>query len=760
MAASLSIHWYSRLSEIPIQTSLDVRPDAPRPRKRKGQGALVRIDRISDTLLLDAQASSIKGVTASRMAVLEKLGIHTVRDLICHYPRRHLDLTEVHGIADAQIGHMQTIYATIYEVKLKRPRPRLPIVEVTLIDETGTLIVSFFHMPWLAKRLKPGTKLAVSGKVTFDYGFKRMANPFFEEADGINAEGRILPIHPASEKLQAGQIRRLIFNALDQTRGLIDPLPASLRAHRNLVSRGAAWEGMHRPRSMQEVKAARRRLVYEELLLLQLFLMRQDNERARGENATSHLTDGPVMARLRDAIPFSLTDDQDEAICDLLSQMKKDDPADHMILGDVGTGKTVVAAFGVAAAVDTGGQAMLMAPTEILAQQHERTLGALFDKAGISHALLTGSTSSADRSRTLGAFARGEIDVLIGTHALIEDDVIPHHLTFVIIDEQQRFGVNQRARLLEKAPVPDALYMTATPIPRSLALTLFGNLTHSYLRHKPHASSTRITRAFSQEKRGYAYDAAKDALARGEQVYVVCPLVGASKSPSSQKGLGEQDEPYHPDVLIENADDMETMEGASAVKQAKKLSQTVFVDHEVGLLHGGLSAQEKEQVMEDFKSGKIQVLVTTTVIEVGVDVPNATVMIVENADRFGLSQLHQLRGRVGRGEKNAEVYLISSATQPMALARLQALVESDDGFQIAAYDLSLRREGDILGNRQSGTSSLKLVNIIEDADLIEMAHEDALALLKTDPDLEMPEHASLAREVRQIFKRESQVSGG
>ncbi len=727
---------------------------------RKRDVAPASIDRISDTLLLDAQASAIKGVTAARSALLEKLGVRTVRDLLTHYPRRHLDLTDVRTIADAKIGQVQTIYATIYEVKLKRPRPRMPIVEVTLTDGTGTMMVSFFHMPWLAKRLKPEMLLAVSGKVAFDYGFKRMTNPFFEEADGISAEGRILSIHPACEKLPAGQIRRLVFNALDQTRGMVDPLPASLRARRGLISRGAAFDGMHRPHAMAEVKQARTRLVYEELLLLQLFLMRQGTERSRSGGAVAHVVDGPALRALRGALPFSLTDDQEKAAGELLSQMAKETAADHMILGDVGTGKTIVAAIGAAAAADTGGQTMLMAPTEILAQQHERTLGALFDHAGITHGLLTGSTSSQDRARLLEAFAKGQLDVLIGTHALIEDDVAPHRLTFAIIDEQQRFGVDQRARLLAKAPAPDALYMTATPIPRSLALTLFGNLTHSYLRQKPNAGSVRTTRALPYGKRGHAYDAAKEALGRGEQVYVVCPLIGQAKPAPSEEKLGEQDEAYHPDVLIEDAQDMEAVSAASASKEAKRLSQTVFIDYEVGLLHGGLSSQEKEQVMADFKAGRIQVLVTTTVVEVGVDVPNATVMIVENADRFGLSQLHQLRGRVGRGSKDAQVLLISSTKEPRALARLEALVESDDGFRIAAYDLSLRREGDILGNRQSGTSSLKLVNVIEDADLIEAAHEDARAILDADPDLSLPEHAALAREVRQIFKEESQVSGG
>ncbi len=743
MVASRSTRWSSRLSN----------PD-------RTTQAVGGIDRIADTLLLDSKVSAIKGVTPARMKALEKLKVRTVGDLLTHFPRRYLDLSRICTIADAPLGVPCTIDCRIHEAKLKRPRPKLPIVEVTVQDDTGTMIISFFHMPWLEKRLKPGMRLAVSGKVSFDYGFKRMTNPYFEELADKPVEGRLMAIHPATEKLQAGHLRRLIGQALYQTRGMLDPLPVALRQKRRLVSRGAAFQGIHFPHSQDEAASARRRLVFDEVLLLQLFLMIQGQKRSELAGARAHLTCGPATRALIAALPFSLTDDQRRAIADLHEAMSAEVVADHMVLGDVGTGKTIVAAFGVAAAKDSGGQALIMAPTEILAQQHLKTLKPLFDAAQIRCALLTGSTSLQERALILEGLEQGSLDVVIGTHALIEDDVIVRDMTFAVIDEQQRFGVDQRAKLLAKGIAPDALYMTATPIPRSLALTLFGNLTHSYIRQRPHGKAQRKTIAYDRTDRGKAYDAARLALARGEQVYVVCPLVGDRSARKAKQDAADEDERYHPDVTIESEEDYDLSDVASATKEAARLARTVFADHQVGLLHGALSAEEKERVMEDFASGVTDVLVTTTVIEVGVDVPNATVMIVEDADRFGLSQLHQLRGRVGRGGKDSQVFLISSSKMPNAVRRLEALVKSDDGFEIAGYDLSLRREGDILGNKQAGASSLKLVNIVLDADIIEEAHEDARAMLDADPHLEQPCHAALAREMRMTFSDEIQVSGG
>ena len=437
-----------------------------------------------------------------------------------------------------------------------------------------------------------------------------------------------------------------------------------------------------------------------------------------------------------------------------------------MLLGDVGTGKTVVAGHALAAAADSEGQAMLLAPTEVLARQHMEGLGERLEGAGVRVALLTGSTAAVERAAIVEGFASGQVDVLIGTHALLSDDVVPRNLTLAVIDEQQRFGVDQRAKLLEKGEAPDALYLTATPIPRTLALALYGNLTLSYIKHRPHDSARRTTRVLSREQQGDAFEAAREALDRGEQVFVVCPLVGKDAEARDAKAAGrarEADaagEEYHPAVAIEDDADLAGDDVAAATREAEMLQRTTFADWTVGLLHGGMGAEAKREVMEQFRAGEVQVLVATTVIEVGVDVPNATVMIVQDADRFGLAQLHQLRGRVGRGEKAAEVFLVSASQREESLARLAAMESTDDGFELAAFDLSLRREGDILGNRQHGASGLKLVNIMRDGAVIEAARADAQALLEVDPNLEEPDHVALAREVRLAFAHESAIVGG
>ena len=503
--------------------------------------------------------------------------------------------------------------------------------------------------------------------------------------------------------------------------------------------------------------------------MLELHLMQESAARSRGRVPCEHEICGPRVRALDAALPFTLTEEQQKARFEILGEMSEPHAMNRMLLGDVGTGKTIVAAFAVAAAADSGGQVLFMAPTEVLALQHERGLGELFDQAGITHAALTGSTPAEARAGILARLASGELDALIGTHALLEDDVAPRRLTLAVIDEQQRFGVAQRAKLLEKGQAPDALFLTATPIPRTLALALFGNLTLTYLKHRPHEGARRETHVLAKSERGRAYDAAREALSRGEQVYVVCPLVGkdagerdamASSQATSSRDAGEADEAYHPVVAIEDDGDLAEDDVAAATREAAMLQESTFSDWRVELLHGGLPSAEKDAVMARFRANETQVLVATTVIEVGVDVPNATVMIVEDADRFGLSQLHQLRGRVGRGDKPASVFLVSASKQEVALERLRAMETCDDGFELASIDLSLRREGDVLGNRQSGATSLKLVNVVRDRGVIEAAHADARAMLESDPDLTEPDHAALGREVRLIMGAARAGEGG
>ena len=726
-----------------------------------------RPDRLAATLALDESVGRVRLVSPARARALDGLGIRTVRDLATHFPRRYIDLSRKATVAAGVIGEQCTVEGAVHEIKLKKPKPRLTLVELSLVDGTGVLMVTCFRQPWLMDQVKPGMRIAVAGKLEFNYGFKRMTNPYLEVLDGEGAaEGMIIPVHPACEKISAAWMRRLVGNALEAVCGLHDPLPLELRAKYRLMSRGAALSCIHFPHAMDEVAEARRRLVYEELLLLELMLMRESRERTDGCEPVVHAVDGPRMAALAEAVPFRLTDEQEEAKRDILAALAAPQTANHLLLGDVGTGKTVVAAFALAAAADTGAQALLMAPTEVLARQHGKSLGPLFDAAGISWAVLTGSTPSAEREAVLARVAEGSVDVLIGTHALLEDDVAPRRLSLVVIDEQQRFGVEQRAKLLAKGDAPDALYLTATPIPRSLALALFGNLTLSYLKHRPHDAAQRATFVHQKADRGHAYDAARAALARGEQVYVVCPLIGQdsgerdAKAADGGSGGRRREADEEAAISIETDDDLEGDDVAAAAKEASYLQGTVFADYRVELLHGRMPASEKQAVMQRFRDNETQVLVATTVIEVGVDVPNATVMIVEDADRFGLSQLHQLRGRVGRGEKAAEVHLVSASKSDAALTRLSAMVDTDDGFELASYDLSLRREGDILGNRQHGASGLKLVNVMRDGAVIEAAHADAAAILEEDPNLELPAHRALAREVRIVYANDHVAQGG
>lgn len=710
------------------------------------------------TLILDQSVSCVRLVSPARAKALGDRGMYTVRDLISHYPRRYLDLSTKHTVASAVIGQSSTIEGKVHEVKLKRPKPHISLVELTVVDGTGTLMVTCFRQPWVADQVRVGMRLALAGTLEFSYGYKRMTNPYWEVLEGETpAQGRVIPIHPACERISVAWMRRLVHNALLACCGMYDPLPLNLRRRYRLMSRYSALWAIQFPHSLDEIDQARRRLVYEEVLLLELMLMRQNETRFAGKKATAHVVDGPRFCALIKALPFKLTAEQERARDDILTVLAQPKPANHMLLGDVGTGKTVVAACALAAAIDGGGQGLLMAPTEVLARQHGETLGPLFDAAGISWAVLSGSTPQSEAAALKGRLARGEIDVLVGTHALLEKGVIAPHVTLVVIDEQQRFGVAQRAALLAKGSAPDALFLTATPIPRTLALALYGNLTLSYITRHPFNTTKRTTLVHQKTHRGHAYDAAREALQRGEQVFVVCPLIGqdaternarAGKQPASSHSHSLDNEGFEGTIIsIENDDDFHDDNVSAAVQEAAYLQSKVFSDWHVELLHGKMPTREKQAVMKRFRENVTQVLVATTVIEVGVDVANATVMIVEDADRFGLSQLHQLRGRVGRGDKSAQIHLISASKSASALSRLAAMERTCDGFELATYDLSLRREGDILGNRQHGTSGLKLVNIIRDAPIIEAAHADAHAIISEDPHLSSDAYRALGREV-------------
>jgi ATP-dependent DNA helicase RecG len=684
-------------------------------------------DRAARLAAHGARVSEARFVDTARAAALARLGVESIGDLIRHYPTRYLDLSNVVALRDARAGAEVTVVGRVDKVTVKKPRPRLNITEVAIVDGTGVLMGVWFNQPYIQQRFVAGDRVAFAGKVELAYGFKQMKTPFVEklapESEASEA-GRILPVHPATEGLTTMWLRRLVAAAVDDVADVPDHLPAALRAERGLVPLHAALRDVHFPTTLADAHAARHRLAYDELLLLQLYMAMRRHFLTRENAGVSHPLDGPALAALRGAIPFELTGDQARSIDEVLSDMAEPRPMNRLLLGDVGTGKTVVAAHALAMAADGGGQSAMMAPTEVLATQYASAVGALLDTAGLRWALLTGSTPAAERRTVLAGLADGSIHVALGTHALLEEAVAFKRLTLAIVDEQHRFGVSQRLGLRGKGASADLLVMTATPIPRSLALTLYGDLETSYLRERPQSRPPVSTSLVASAGRARAYEHVRAAVRSGQQVYIVCALV----------------------------DESDSAQARAANLEAERLRKQVFPDLRVGLLTGRLRPAEKRAVMEEFRRGAIDVLVATTVIEVGVDVPNATLMLVEDADRFGLAQLHQLRGRVGRGEHPGEVYLFTDSRSPEARTRMEAIAATSDGFELAEYDLRLRGEGHILGDRQHGMPALRLASVLTDADLIDTARTDARAIIELDPHLRADDHRPLLSEVRRVYR--------
>lgn len=714
----------------------------------RGEG----LDRLHATLALNAPASSVKLVSPARAQTLhDAMGINTVRDLLQSYPLRYVDMSKVVTAQSAAIGSHCTLAAQVYEVKLKRIRPKLTLTEVSLVDETGLVIAACFNQPWLAEKLRKGDSVAVSGKVEFSYGFKRMTNPLIEKHErGEAVQGKVLPIHPATGKISRTMMRRIVSNALFQVRGAYDPLPLLLRRKYRLYSRYEALRGIHEPESMEDCAQARRRLRYEELFFLELELVEQERRRAAEHEPFSQPFSVDAQEKVKSCLPFSLTADQEAAVNDILGKMAQAYPMNHLLLGDVGTGKTVVAAFALVCAALNGHQAMMMGPTEVLVSQYGLSLGPILDACKVPWGTVMGQTPSGEKEALLTQFAQGEIKVLFGTHSLLRPEVVARDCSLVCIDEQQRFGVDQRQALARKAPGADILSMTATPIPRSLALARYGGLSLSYLHRPPAKQGGRTTKVCHFSEEGLAYDALREALERGEQAYVICPLIGID-FPKADVAVDDGEEPSIEYAAIEWGLEHDEVGDTllAATKHAEILQSQIVPQATVALLHGKMSPQEKNQVMCRFREGDIDVLVSTTVVEVGVDVPNATVMIIEDADRFGLAQLHQLRGRVGRGKLPGRVFLVSRSRAPEALERLGAMEKTEDGFALSEMDLSLRREGDIFGDRQHGKSPLRLTNVVRDKAVIEAAYHDARSVYE-DAFLSEDEKKALMQELRTI----------
>jgi ATP-dependent DNA helicase RecG len=660
------------------------------------------------------------------------LGLYTVGDLLEHVPRAR---REARTVAALSPGETATVIVEVRSIASRpvRRRGMRPLVEATVADATGPMKATFFNQPWLADRYRPGTRLVLHGKYGGRNSFRVATHATTEEAASGSDE---VSHYAASEGLSSTQILALVSAERPALRNVVDALPARLRARLKLAERGAALEAMHFGESAREAESGRERLAFEELLCTQLALLARRASEDAGAPAFALDEPGELTARwLAGGLPFTLTGDQLAAIEVLREELATTRPAQRLLMGEVGSGKTVVALYAMLRAVEHGHQAALMAPTETLAEQHFATIQRLLGAEPVTLGLLTGSTPAARRAQLLARLASGECSLVVGTHALIEDPVSFRSLAVVIVDEQHRFGVRQRTALAAKAPAeraPHALHLSATPIPRTLALCEYGDLDQTRLHERPQGRPPAKTHVVSGEReRERAYERIAEEIRAGRQAFVVCPLVQESELEDGRSAGGGAGP---------------AAQARAATAEFERLREGELRDFRLVLMHGQLGHREKQAAMATFAAGEADVLVATTVIEVGIDVPNATVMLIENAERFGLSQLHQLRGRVGRGGHESLCLLCGPKSSP----RLTALAQHDDGFELAEIDLRLRKEGELVGTRQSGAGQFKFARLPDDEALLLQARECATSLITADQRLESPEHTLLADRLAEL----------
>ncbi len=674
--------------------------------------------------MLESPVRYIKGVGEKRAYVLSKLGIHSARDLLYHFPRRWEDRRYFKKIGELIDGEKVSILGRVIDAESTVSRKGLVIVKAIIDDNSGIAYLTWFNQPYMKGRFKSlkGKRIVAYGTVKRSKWGVEIENPEWEEIGGEDSLnlGRIVPIYPLTEGISQLQMRKIINSALEfLAPQLVEIIPPSIREKRKLMPISVAMREIHFPTSAKDLSEARRRLVYEEFFLLQVIIALRQKE-YKEEKGRSLEFD--VFGELERVLPFKLTEAQRRVIEEVARDMREGHPMNRLIQGDVGSGKTVVALAAILIAVRCGYQCALMAPTEILAEQHFIVLSNMLFPLGIRVTLLVGGLTQREKKLAKQLITQGETDLVVGTHALLEEDVEFKNLGLVIIDEQHRFGVMQRATLRQKGLNPEVLVMTATPIPRTLALTVYGDLDISVIDELPPGRQPIKTFWVPKSRRKWAYSFVREQIKKGQQAYAVCPLIEES----------------------------EKLQAEAAEKLAGDLSR-LLPDIRVGLLHGQMRPKEKEEIMQAFREGKIELLVSTPVIEVGIDVANATVIVIEDADRFGLAQLHQLRGRVGRGEKQSYCILIATPRGEEARKRLQVMTETNDGFRIAEEDLAIRGPGEFFGTRQHGLPDLKLANILKDVKILEEAREDAMELIANDPHLRKHEHRLLAREIRERF---------
>ncbi len=684
---------------------------------------------------LEAPVTRLPGVGPRYAQLLAKLGIVTIRDLLWHFPRRYEDYSALKLISDLTLNEECTVIANVWDVQSRKARNGREIVQAIVGDSTGTIQVTWFN-PYMLRQIKQGHTVVLSGKIDVYFGRLVMTNPAWEPLDRqLIHTGRLVPIYPMTQGVSARWLRRLIKQTVDAWAHQIeDYLPRAVRERQRLPSLGEALAQAHFPDNQERLAQARRRLSFDEFFFIQLGLLRQRQKRQ--QEPTLPLPASPdLWETFTAALPYALTGAQQRALREIAADLAQSRPMSRLLDGDVGSGKTVVAAGAMWIAINQRAQAVLMAPTEILAEQHYRNLSRLFaqlphpDGRPVNVALLTGSRSASEKEETRAAIAAGAVDVVVGTHALIQEGVTFARLGLAIIDEQHRFGVAQRAALREKGYNPHLLVMSATPIPRTLALTLYGDLDCSVLDEMPPGRQPIRTRWLRPVERERAYDFLRRRVQEGRQGFIICPLVEES----------------------------ETSDAKAAVAEYQRLQEEVFPELKLGLLHGRMKGEEKDAVMQAFARGEIDILVATSVVEVGIDVPNATVMLIEGAERFGLAQLHQFRGRVGRGEHPSYCILLSDADAGPSVERLAAMEETQDGFVLAQKDLELRGPGDFIGTRQSGLPPLTMARL-SDVPTLEAARAEAELVFAADPGLAAPEHRLLRKQVVRFWHGRGDLS--
>jgi ATP-dependent DNA helicase RecG len=665
---------------------------------------------------LGAPITILKGAGPKLAEAAAAIGIETIGDLLWHVPE-HGSNSEIHEIGDLAIGEKATIRVQVRSARVRHTsRRNLKIVEAAVSDDSGSITAIWFNQAYLIDRLRPGTRVLLNGvleKRNFKVSSHEIVSAGLARPEGIHTTG-LVPQHGATAGLNRTRLREWAWQAQELAPDAIEPLPAELRVRRGLPAEADALRAAHFPASRAEASAARERLAFEELCLHQAALAARRGIRRESRPGIAIGESGELLARWLDSLPFDLTGDQRDACAEIDADLASGEPMQRLLMGEVGSGKTAVAVYAMLRALEAGHQAALMAPTETLAEQHAATLDSLLAGEAIPFALLTGATSAARRRETLARLGSGELGLIVGTHALIEPDVGFKSLAVCIVDEQHRFGVRQRAALDAKGPgdaAPHVLHMTATPIPRTLSLTAYGDLDTTTIRELPAGRRPIKTWAVGEDRRAGAYEFIRERLREGRQAYVVCPLVA----------------------------DSEKLRAKAAGAEAERLRKGELADFEIELLHGQMSSREKAAAMERFATGEADVLVATTVIEVGIDVPNATVMLIEGAERFGLSQLHQLRGRVGRGEHESHCILFADVESQFAKRRMEAIASSADGFELAEVDLALRGEGEILGTLQSGLPRYRVAELPEDAELLAAARAEVRELLARHGTLDAPE---------------------